>query len=228
MIADEILEYCELHTSPEPDVLNRLNRETHLTQVYPRMLSGHLQGTFLRMISAMIKPRRVLEIGTFTGYSAICLGEPLLTPPLHPSPCRGGEGGEVLSCGVLHTIESNPELEPMIRKYIREAGLEQVIRLHIGDAVEIVPTLDEVWDLVFIDADKPNYLNYYNKVLPKVRQGGYILADNALWDGRVLDTGTTDKETRGIIEFNDFVRQDQRVENMLLPLRDGIMLIRKL
>jgi caffeoyl-CoA O-methyltransferase len=212
MIPDEIHEYCELHTTPEPEVLNRLNRETHLTQVYPRMLSGHLQGTFLRMISAMIKPGRVLEIGTFTGYSAICLAG----------------GGEIAGGLVLHTIEANPELEPLIRKYIREAGLEQVIQLHIGDAVQIIPTLDDVWDLVFIDADKPNYLNYYNMVLPKVRQGGFILADNALWDGRVLDASTTDKETRGIIEFNEFVQRDERVENMLLPLRDGIMLIRKL
>ncbi len=207
MIAEEILEYCESHTTPETELLHRLNRETHLTQVYPRMVSGHLQGTFLRMISAMLNPERVLEIGTFTGYSAICLGT---------------------WSRELHTIESNPELEPVIHRYIREAGLEEVIHLHIGDAMAIIPTLDKTWDLVYIDADKPNYLNYYRMVLPNVKQGGLILADNALWDGKVLDHGTRDKEARGIIEFNEFVQQDERVENVLLPLRDGIMMIKKL
>ncbi len=207
MIDEKILEYCESHSSPEPGILNRLNRETHLTQVYPRMLSGHLQGAFLRMISALLKPERVLEIGTFTGYSAICLASNAL---------------------VLHTIESNPELEPIIRRYIREAGMEETIRLHIGDAIQIIPTLDETWDLVFIDADKPNYLNYYSMILPKLKPGGYILADNALWGGKVLDPSTTDKDALGIIGFNEFVQQDQRVENVLLPLRDGIMLIKKL
>jgi caffeoyl-CoA O-methyltransferase len=207
MIAEEILDYCENHTSPEPAILNRINRETHLTQVYPRMLSGHLQGTFLRMISAMIKPKMVLEIGTFTGYSAICLGD---------------------GSRVLHTIEANPELEPVIRKYIREAGFEKVIQLHIGDAMHVIPTINETWDLVFIDADKPNYLNYYNLILPNVRERGFILADNALWDGKVLDPDTTDKDARGIIEFNEFVQRDERVENVLLPLRDGLMLIQKL
>lgn len=208
MIAEEILVYCESHSSPETEVLQRLTRETHLTQVYPRMLTGHLQGTFLRLVTAMLQPRRILEIGTFTGYSAICMGS---------------SGG-----GVLHTIEINPELEPIIRKYIAEAGLTDIVRLHIGDAVQIIPMLEETWDLVYIDADKPSYLKYYDLVLPRVRPGGFILADNALWDGRVLDPAATDKDTRGIIEFNDFVMNDESVENVLLPVRDGIMLIKKL
>lgn len=211
MIPENILEYCESHTTPEPEILHRLNRETHLTQVYPQMLAGHLQGTFLRMISTMLQPRRILEIGTFTGYSAICLGSVIQS---------GGPG-------ILHTIEVNPEQEPMIRKYLSETGLSDAVHLHIGDALQIIPDLDEIWDLVYIDADKPNYLNYYKIILPQVRQGGFILADNALWGGKVLNAATADKDSRGIMEFNDFVQNDDRVENLLLPFRDGMMLIRK-
>ena len=220
MIPENILDYCRSHTTPEPDVLQRLTRETHLTQAYPRMLSGHMQGTLLRMISAMLCPKHILEIGTFTGYSAICLGGALPTPapPFAGEGCRGG---------MLHTIEVNPEQEEIIRKYLAEAGLEKTVCLHIGDALQIIPTLDYMWDLVFIDADKPNYLNYYKMVLPRVRPGGFIVADNALWDAKVLDPETSDKDTLGIMEFNDYVQQDGSVENLLLPFRDGLMIVRK-
>ncbi len=220
IIDDFLIAYCEAHTSPEPPVLAKLNRETHLSQVYPQMLSGHLQGTLLRMICQMIRPNRVLEIGTFTGYSAIAMGLGM-TPPLAPP--QKGRGG-----ALLHTVEINPELEDGIRKYISEAGLEDRIILHIGEALEIIATMDEDWDLVFIDADKPNYLNYYNAVLPRVKQGGFIIADNVLWDGKVTaDRTKMDKDTRGIVEFNEFVQNDERVENLMLPVRDGLSIIRK-
>ena len=205
-----LTEYAEHHSTPEPPVLARLNRETHLSQVYPQMLAGHLQGTFLRMISQMIRPVRILEIGTFTGYSAITLAMGLQEN------------------GLLHTIEVNPEQADMIQRYIRDADLADRIILHIGDALKIIPTLNETWDLVFIDADKPNYLNYYEMVLPLVRPGGFILADNVLWDGKVLkDPEKMDRDTAEIVRFNEYVQKDDRVENMILPLRDGIMMIRK-
>ncbi len=208
MIPEEIQAYCNAHTSDEPEVLARLNRETNLTQAYPRMLAGHGQGTLLRMVSAMLKPQQVLEIGTFTGYSAICFA-------------FGRPGTQV------HTIEVNPEQEDIIRRYLKDSGLENNVTLHIGSALEVVPTLDYAWDLVYIDADKENYLNYYRMVLPRVRPGGFILADNALWSGKVLDEGSSDIDTLGIREFNDFVQRDEQVENLLLPYRDGIMVIRK-
>ncbi|MEI6898536.1 MAG: O-methyltransferase [Bacteroidota bacterium] len=203
---EELLWYAEVHTTPESPILAKLNRETHMSQVYPRMLAGHVQGTFLKVISQMIRPSRVLEIGTFTGYSAICFAE----------------GAEK-----VHSIEVDPELEEMIRKYLKEAGVEERVVLHIGDALEIIPTLEEQWDLVYIDADKPNYLHYYQLVFDRVRPGGFILADNTLWGGKVLEKNPRNKDVIGIREFNDFVQQDERVENLLLPLRDGIMLVRK-
>jgi len=209
MINNEITEYAEAHTSVELSLLAKLSRETHLTQIYPRMLAGNLQGTFLRMISTMLRPKRILEIGTFTGYSTINLAM--------------GMG-----VGKLHTIEGNPELEEIIRRYIREAGLEERIILHNGDALQIIPTLNETWDLIYIDADKPNYLNYYRMLFDHLRPGGFFIADNALWGGKVLHPKKKlDKDTLGIVEFNEFVQQDGRVENVLLPVRDGIMLIQK-
>ena len=203
--------YITDHTSPESELLQKLNRETHVKILFPRMMSGHLQGKFLEMISWMIRPERVLEIGTYTGYSAICLASGLSEN------------------GLIHTIEVNQELEDFIKRYIKKAGLTGKINIHIGNALEIIPRLDETFDLVFIDADKENYLNYYNLVFEKVRKGGFILADNALWNGKVVESNKKpDKETEGIIEFNDFVRNDKRVENVLLPLRDGVMIVRKL
>jgi caffeoyl-CoA O-methyltransferase len=229
MITDLLMVYSEAHTTAETAVLAKLNRETHLSQVYPQMLSGHLQGTLLRMIVQMLRPERILEIGTFTGYSAIAMGQGMNAPPdvsrmASPLTLLPVEWREPL----LHTIEVNPELEDGIRRFIREAGLEERIVLHIGEALEIIPTLDEIWDLAFIDADKPNYLNYYNMVLPSVRSGGFVIADNVLWDGKVTgDPAKIDKDTTGIVEFNEFVHQDERVENLILPVRDGLMLIRK-
>lgn len=203
--------YITDHTSPESELLQKLNRETHVKILFPRMMSGHLQGKFLEMVSWMIRPERVLEIGTYTGYSAICLA------------------GGLSENGLIHTIEVNQELEDFIKRYIKEAGLTGKINIHMGNALEIIPGLDEAFDLVFIDADKENYLNYYNLVFEKVRKGGFILADNALWNGKVVESNKRpDKETEGIIEFNDFVRNDKRVENVLLPLRDGVMIVRKL
>jgi len=208
---DKLENYITDHTSAEQEVLRELNRETHVKVLFPRMMSGHLQGKFLQMVSWMIRPGRVLEIGTYTGYSAICLA------------------GGLKEQGVVHTIEINPELEDIILKYVVKAGLSDKIKLHIGDAIDIIPDLDETFDLVFIDADKENYLNYYHLVFDKVREGGFILADNALWDGKVVeDKKRYDKETEGIIKFNDFVQNDGRVENVLLPVRDGIMIVRKI
>jgi caffeoyl-CoA O-methyltransferase len=210
MKSDDITDYIEDHASEELPLLATLNRETHLTQVYPRMLAGNLQGTFLRMISRMMRPARILEIGTFTGYSTISMASGM------------GDGG------LLHTIEVNPELEEIIRKYIHEAGLDDRIILHIGDAMQIIPTLQEKWDLIYIDADKPNYLNYYKMLFDQLNPGGFFVADNALWSGKVVQPKhKMDKETLGIAEFNEFVQNDDRVENVLLPVRDGIMIIRK-
>lgn len=208
---ETIEKYIINHTSPENSLLEKLNRETHLRIMYPRMLSGHVQGKFLEMISRMIRPKTILEIGTYTGYSAICLAKGLAEN------------------GILHTIEINPELESIAFEYIHKSGLQNNIQQHIGDASDIISGLDEIFDLVFIDADKENYLKYYKLVFDKVRTGGFILADNALWGGKVIETRKqADKETSGIMEFNDFVQADQRVENLLLSLRDGIMLIHKL
>jgi caffeoyl-CoA O-methyltransferase len=224
MIKDELAEYAEAHTTPEFSFLAALSRETNLTQVYPRMLAGNLQGTFLRMISAMVQPKRILEIGTFTGYSAINLAMGLITST--HSPLLKERGEEV---GLMHTIEVNPELEEIIRRYIHEAGLDDRIVLHIGDAIQIIPTLKEQWDLIYIDADKPNYLNYYQMLFDHLRHGGFLLADNALWGGKVIQPKKKfDKDTVGIMEFNEFVQSDKRVEHVLLPIRDGIMIVRKL
>ena len=203
--------YAEEHTTAQPDYLYDLYRETHLKTMYPRMMSGQLQGSFLRMVSYILQPERVLEIGTFTGYSAINLALGM------------SEGSK------LHTIDSNPEVVEIGLKYFEKAGLADKIISHIGYAPDIIPTIDEVFDLVFIDADKENYLAYYHLVFDKLRKGGIIMADNAFWDGKVLeDKNSSDKETLGIIGFNEFVQNDSRVENLLLPLRDGVMVIRKM
>lgn len=207
---NDINSYILAHTSAENQALKELTRETHIKTMFPRMLSGHLQGKFLEMVSFMIKPQTILEIGTFTGYSAICLARGLKED------------------GRLHTIDIDPEMKYIAQNYFKKTGVQNKIIQHIGNALDIIPSLDQTFDLVFIDADKENYLDYYNLVFDKVRTGGFILADNALWDGKViLQDGKSDKETRGIKQFNDFVGKDDRVENMLLPLRDGIMILRK-
>jgi caffeoyl-CoA O-methyltransferase len=202
--------YAMQHSTPEDEVLLRLNRETNLKTVYPRMLSGHLQGKLLEMISRMICPSRILEIGTFTGYSAICLAKGLTRD------------------GLLHTIDTNDELADMAREYVDKAGFSGKIVLHTGDARTIIPGMQEEFDLVFIDGDKEQYPEYYAVVLDKVRTGGFILADNVLWNGRVLEEGAgNDKETRGIHEFNKIVAADPHVEKLFLPFRDGLFIIRK-
>jgi predicted O-methyltransferase YrrM len=211
MIDPLLQEYIEGHTTPEPELLYELRRKTFLHTPYPRMLSGPVQGRFLEMISRMIRPERILEIGTFTGYSAICLAKGL---------ARDGK---------LHTIEAEPAYSVIARDYFRKAKLDDLIELHDGDALDIIPQLKETFDLVFIDAAKDHYVDYYEAVFDKVRQGGYILADNALWDGKVLEKERPgDKETKGIIEFNKMVQEDERVENVLLSVRDGLMVIRKI
>ena len=203
-------EYLLSHTSETNSILNDLYRETNLKILMPRMLAGPLQGKFLEMISCMIKPMSILEIGTYTGYSAICLSAGL------------ADGG------MIHTIEKNPELKAIAEKYFEKAGLTKKIKYYLGNAVNIIPEINEQFDLVYMDADKKNYLNYYKQIFDKVKTGGFIIIDNALWGKKVLTKpDPRDKETLGIIEFNDFIQNDDRVENMLLPLRDGLMIVRK-
>lgn len=204
-------QYVCAHTENEPTILKELNRKTHLSVLQPRMLSGHFQGRVLSMLSHMIKPENVLEIGTYTGYSALCFAEGLR------------EGGKVI------TIDVNEELEDLVREYIDKAGMNDKIDYRIGDATEIIPILNEQFDIVFIDADKKNYCNYYDLVFDKVKKGGYIIADNVLWSGKVLeDYETLDRETKVIMDYNNKVHNDDRVQEVLLPIRDGLMIARKL
>ena len=205
----DLFNYVESHTSPETTVLQKLNRETHAKVLMPRMLSGHYQGRVLSMISHMLKPSAIVEIGTYTGYSAICLSEGL------------AENGKI------YTLDINEELEELVRRYFKESGQENKIEYILGNALDVIPTLGVIFDLVFIDADKVNYLKYYQMTIDKVRSGGFIIADNVLWSGKVVGDGKTDKDTRAIMEFNDFVHQDERVENVLLLIRDGLMILRK-
>jgi caffeoyl-CoA O-methyltransferase len=210
---DPIQVYAELHTAPEPPLLAQLTRETHLQTLLPRMSSGHLQGRFLSLLSHLLRPRRVLEIGTFCGYATLCLAEGLAVD------------------GQLHTIEIDPEREARIRRYVAAAGLTEQIRLYIGAALDVLPGLvDEVWDLVFIDADKRNNDAYFEAVIDQVRPGGLLIVDNVLWSGKVLPAHavkTGDKDTPLVRAFNDKVAQDARVEPVFLPLRDGLLLLRK-
>lgn len=207
---EELLEqYILDHIDKEGELLKRLNRDTHVKFLRPRMLSGHLQGRILKMFCQMIGPDRILELGTFTGYSALCMAE-----GLNPG-------------GVLHTIEMDDELEDFTRSYLEQSPYREYIRFHIGNAIEVIPTLDEIFDLVFIDADKRLYSEYYELVFEKVRPGGFILADNTLWDGKVIDPQSRDKQTEGIRKFNDLIASDMRVEKVIIPLRDGLTIIRK-
>ena len=208
-INPELNSYSEAHTSPESPLLKKINRDTHAGVLKARMLSGHLQGRFLSMISKMIKPKTILEIGTYTGYSALCLAEGLA------------------SGGKLITLDVNEELESRVRGYFLESGMNNSIDFQIGNALTILPGLSGPFDLVWIDADKENYTNYYDLVIDKVPSGGYILADNVLWSGKILET-KTDKDTRALQAFNDKIHQDPRVENLLVPIRDGILLMRKI
>ena len=207
----EIDQYSLLHTAKESEWLYNLNRETHQKILKPRMLSGHMQGRILSMFSHMIKPERILEIGTYTGYSALCLEEGLT------------ENGKLI------TIDINEELQDFMQKHIDASPYKNKIEQKIGNALEIIPTLDEKFDIVFIDADKENYLPYFNLVFEKVKTGGYIIADNVLWSGKVVEpVKANDTDTKKLLEFNAFVQEHQQVENVLLPIRDGLMVCRKI
>jgi caffeoyl-CoA O-methyltransferase len=206
---DKTFEYCMAHTSPVSPVLHRLERETHLRTLSPQMSSGPYQGTLLRMISQMLQPKRILEVGTFTGYAALCLAEGLADD------------------GILHTIEVNDELAWIIQGHVKLAGLDNKVRLHLGDAADVIPTLDEVFDLVFLDAGKLDYDLHYELCLARLRSGGIMLIDNVLWDGKVAGGDQKDETAIALRTFNNKVHEDVRVDNLLLALRDGLLVVRK-
>lgn len=211
LISEDINDYAERFSTPEDNTLAELNRETNMKVELPVMLSGHLQGAVLEMLSHMIQPSRILEIGTYTGYSAICLAKGLTTD------------------GMLHTIDVNEELYDMCNEFIKKAGLADKITLHTGNAGEIIPELNEEFDLVFIDADKVNYSNYYDQVFDKVKVGGFILADNVLYNGEVTgDENSLGRNAKAIHAYNNKLREDKRIQHVLLPVRDGIMIARKI
>ena len=201
--------YAEAHTSHEPEVLKNLTTYTQANCELPQMLSGHLQGRLLAMLSRMMQPTSILEIGTYTGYSAICLAEGLLPG------------------GLLHTIDVDESLKPVVEEYISKAGFSNLVRTYFGNAVDIIPTLPGPFDMVFIDADKQNYSRYFDLVFPKVRTGGLILADNVLWSGRVLDE-EQDNRTKALDAFNKKMAADKRVFHVLLPVRDGLHIVQKI
>ena len=211
-LPDHLRDYIEAHTEGEPALLKRINRDTHINVLMPRMLSGHLQGRVLSMISHMVKPKCVLEIGTYTGYATLCFAEGM------------DSSGEII------TIDVNEELEDRVRRHFEEADSPVRIDYRVGNAIDILPTLDRKFDLVFIDADKMNYSRYFDLIIDKMTRGGYILADNVLWSGKVIgeDAKDADKDTQGIRDFNSKVHNDPRVANVLFPIRDGIMVLRKL
>jgi caffeoyl-CoA O-methyltransferase len=209
-LPEKIDQYACDHTQEENAVLAELNRETWAKVLIPRMLSGHLQGRALSMFSQMIQPKSILEIGTYTGYSAICLAEGLQ------------EGGR------LHTIDINEELKEMCERYFKKAGIAENTKLYTGNALSIIPTIEGEFDLVFIDADKENYSNYFDLVIDRMPIGGYLIADNVLWSGKVVEeVKENDIETQGLMHFNQKVHESDRVENILMPIRDGLMICRK-
>ena len=210
-IDKKLSQYSEEHTSPENELLKALNRDTYVNVLAPRMLSGHLQGRLLSLFSKMIQPKAILEIGTYTGYAALCLAEGLTND------------------GILHTIDINEELETRIQKYFDQSSYSNQIKLHIGNALDIIPKIQQQFDLVFIDADKENYSNYYDLLIDAMPSGGIIMADNVLWSGKVTDSEAlaSDNDTQELDRFNAKVQIDPRVENILIPVRDGIMVARK-
>ena len=209
-IDDNILNYSISKSEKESKLLNDLYRETYLKVLNPRMISGHYQGRILSLISKIISPKKILEIGTYTGYSAICL-------------CEGMDKD-----GILHTIDNNKELVEIQNKYFKKANLKDKIVQHSGDAKNIIPSIDEEFDIVFIDADKESYPEYYDLIINKVRSGGIIIADNILWSGKILEkVEKDDQATKSIIEFNNKIIQDDRVNNIILPIRDGLNIVRK-
>jgi predicted O-methyltransferase YrrM len=210
-IAKEIEVYAEMFTREEGEILAELNRETYAKVMTPRMLSGHLQGQVLRMFSQMICPKNILEIGTYTGYSALCMVDGL------------EEGGKLV------TIDVNEELQDIIKRYVDKAGKQDAIDFRVGNALEIIPTLAMKFDLIFIDADKENYCNYFDLVFNQLNPGGYIIADNVLWSGKVLeDDSKLDKDTIALKDYAKKIKSDSRVENVMMPIRDGLLIARKL
>ena len=210
IINKSLMKYADEHTSKESPLLHKINRETHLEVLHPRMLSGPLQGRTLSMLSTMIRPKHILEIGTYTGYSALCLAEGLQED------------------GTLFTIDVNHELEDRVRKYFAQSEFEQQIDYRIGNALNVIPEIKVELDMVFIDADKVNYSKYYDLIFDKIPKGGFIIADNVLWSGKVVEVNSKkDEDTSALIAFNDKVQNDKRVSNVLLPIRDGLMVIKK-
>jgi caffeoyl-CoA O-methyltransferase len=208
-LPDDLQKYIEDHSQPESDLLKQINRETHLHVLKPRMLSGHLQGRVLSLLSHMINPKNILEVGTYTGYATLCLAEGLKTE------------------GKVITIDNNAELSIRTKAYFSKSKFSDQIEMKVGNALEIIPTLRKKWDLVFIDADKGNYSAYYDLVIDQLNQGGFIIADNVLWSGKVSDKSKNDKDTDAIRVFNKKVHNDDRVQNVLFPIRDGLMILRK-
>ena len=204
-----IKQYVEANSSTEDPLLKEITRDTHLHVLNPRMLSGHFQGRLLSFLSHMLRPQQILEIGTFTGYATLCLAEGLALD------------------GTITTIDINEEIASRTKAHFSKSRFNHQIITKTGDALKIIPKLEAYWNLVFIDADKENYLTYYEMVLPKLKPGGFIIVDNVLWDGKVIDENETDKKTKSLKLFNNFVHQDARVDNLLLPIRDGLMILRK-
>ena len=210
IVNNKIEDYIRKNSSKEPEILKDLNKETYLKVLNPRMLSGHIQGRFLSIITKLIKPKKILEIGTYTGYSAICMAEGLIEN------------------GIIHTIDINEELVSIQNKYFAKSKCNNSIIQHVGDARSIIKSINEKFDLVFLDADKENYIEYYELIIEKVKKGGLIIADNVLWTGKVVEPEKDDDElTQYLIDFNKMINEDDRVENIILPLRDGLNVILK-
>ena len=210
IVNNKIEDYIRKNSSKEPEILKDLNKETYLKVLNPRMLSGHIQGRFLSIITKLIKPKKILEIGTYTGYSAICMAEGLIEN------------------GIIHTIDINEELVSIQNKYFAKSKCNNSIIQHVGDARNIIKSINEKFDIVFLDADKENYIEYYELVIEKVKKGGLIIADNVLWTGKVVEPEKDDDElTQYLIDFNKMINEDDRVENIILPLRDGLNVILK-
>jgi len=209
-IDQKILDYVDLYSQQEPLLLKELNKETNLKVLNPRMLSGSYQGRILSIISKILKPKMVLEIGTYTGYSALCIAE-------------GLDIG-----GTIDTIDINEELQQIQNKFFDKSGFAKQINQHLGNALDIIPKINKTFDLVFLDADKENYIEYFNLIIDKVNSGGVIIADNVLWSGKVIKADTNDLVTNKLIEFNNLINKDKRIENIILPFRDGLSICRKI
>ena len=209
LLSDELTNYLDSYCDSEDDLLKTINRDTHLKVLKPHMVSGHYQGRVLSMLSKLINPERILEIGTFTGYATLCLAEGLS------------------ATGIIHTIDVNQELEEMARNFFQKSTYNHQVQYHLGNALDIIPNLNETFDLVFIDADKKNNDAYYDLVFDKLSSGGLIIVDNVLWKGKVLENVDNDNTTNIIIKFNNKIQADNRVEKLILPIRDGLLVIRK-